>query len=372
MRFLGISICLLWACGDLSLSEEREVTSEGSDTEGARLRCPSGTHKVGHTCVPDESCGNGTCLANEDCQSCPTDCGECSTTSDGCPTTGYLRLVSVSTTSELVNAVAAALPGDQIRLAPATYSLGSELRVTRSGTTANPIVICGPRTAVVSGRPILPQAASDVTFTGFRRTGGLYGFFQQGGSRVVYEYLEVDHPGQEGIVIHDGPAYDNVVRYNYVHDTGITKTSSGECIYLGNGGTGLEIVDRSWVHHNTLVNCSSEGIDNKEGTRDSRIEFNRITNAGWGRFVGGDAPINLNGNNAQVLDNVIEGAPRYGLQIGPVNTTDMANGNVLRRNTFSGLGSGYAAIWIQAGHTGNLVYCDNTAIGTALGVTCVP
>lgn len=56
-----------------------------------------------------------------------------------CAPGGYTRLVSVSTATQLTNALAAALPGDCIRAAAGTYATGLTLSV--SGTAAHPILV---------------------------------------------------------------------------------------------------------------------------------------------------------------------------------------------------------------------------------------
>lgn len=60
------------------------------------------------------------------------------------------RLIDVANTSQLAAALAAAVPGDRIRLAPGTYS---GFTMTRSGTAADPIVITwqGRQMPVVNG-----------------------------------------------------------------------------------------------------------------------------------------------------------------------------------------------------------------------------
>ena len=52
-------------------------------------------------------------------------------TADGCPTSGYLRLVNVSTVTQLNNALANAQPGDQIRLN--AYAQRQPLRTIAGG-----------------------------------------------------------------------------------------------------------------------------------------------------------------------------------------------------------------------------------------------
>jgi len=293
---------------------------------------------------------------------------------DGCPDGGYLRLVDVSTANQLSGAVASALPGDQIRLAPGNYNYSQGLNVHgRSGTAANRIVMCGPKTAIVNA--YVWMQASYWTLTGFRIRGDtplgkVWGVYQDMGGNNIYDNLEVDHQNQEGIVIHDGPSYNNVVQYNYIHDNGLARADRGECIYIGNGDDPTQVVDKTWIHHNKLVNCRSEGVEIKSGSAGNTIEFNTITNAGHGGVVGSDAPIQIRGNDNQVRDNIIDRSPRYGIELWVANAPNDGNNNIFRRNTISGAGNG-KAFYIQSGHAGNVVYCDNVAVDPGvLGVSC--
>jgi len=299
------------------------------------------------------------------------------TASASCPSTGYTRLVEVNTAPELTAAVNGALAGDQIRLAPGNYNFSDAVRLTRSGTAANRITLCGPRTAIVNA--YVWTQASYWHVLGFRITGQgpytnkVWGVYQNMGGNNIYESLEVDHQNQEGIEIHDGPSYNNVIRYNYIHDTGRVRANRGEGIYLGNGDTVDQIVDNTWVHHNTIVNVPGEGIEVKAGTSGQIIEFNTITNAGYGGGVGSDVPIQIRGNNNIVRDNTIIGSPRYSIE----NFADTPTGgmnNLYERNTASGAGNNKMfSFGTNAGSplTGNVVKCSNVAVAPmVLNVTC--
>ena len=290
----------------------------------------------------------------------------------GCPSSGYLRLVNVSNKAQLDAAKNAALPGDQIRLAAGTYNYTSEgWTLSRSGTAANPIVYCGPRTAVVNAYAWV--RASYVRLTGFRIRGDtpyatVWGIYQTSGGHNVYDHLEVGPQYRSGIVIHDGPSYGNEIAHNYIHDTGVGVANRGECVYIGDGdwdyvNDGHQIVDSTWIHHNTLTNCRAEGIELKSGTSFAVVEFNTITNAGHGLVVGSDAPIQVRANGNIIRDNTITTAPRYGseLYVTPGRESFGGQNNKFQRNHFSGMGNN-KAFSLQPGHTGN-VYCnDNTYV----------
>src|SRR6476620_12144308 len=78
----------------------------------------------------------------------PPEDGSFATLSTGpCAGFAYSRLVSVSTAKQLSSAVANARAGDLIQLASATYT--GRWSMTQHGTPSAPIILCGPRTAVL-------------------------------------------------------------------------------------------------------------------------------------------------------------------------------------------------------------------------------
>jgi hypothetical protein len=293
-------------------------------------------------------------------------------TVEGCPDPGgYLRVVNVSTKTQLDAAIATALPGDLIILAAGSYVYGSEgFKIHgKNGTMANPITICGPRTAILNA--YLWMKSSWWVVRGFRirgdsPNGQVWGVYQESGGNNRYLGLEVDHQNQEGIVIHNGPSFNNEIAYNFIHDVGQTRADRGEGIYIGDGNwdyvdDGSQQVDDTWIHHNTITNARSEGIELKSGTDGAIVEFNVITNAGHGLVVGSDAPIQVRANNNIIRDNTIVTSPRYGIELWVPAGRESAhgNGNTFQRNSFQGMANN-KAFFIQAGHSGNVVCDDNT------------
>jgi hypothetical protein len=299
-------------------------------------------------------------------------------TAEGCPSSGYLRLVNVSTVSQLFSAVSAATAGDQIRLAAGTYTLGSDLVLSRSGTAQNPITLCGPRTAVLTSRPIQPKA-DHLVLKGFRHNGmgtALWNIYSDPGSFNVYDSLELDHSYQESFHLH-GSSKHNELKHLYIHDTGDGRPSNGEGIYMGSGATNADRADSNWAHHNTLTNITQECFDIKEGTTGNLLEYNTMSYCGTYGSVGGDAGIALRGDSTMARYNTIRSTPRYAMQIWPdcsSGCVTYGKGNVMSANTMSGMGND-TGIQVRSGFSANKVYCDNVVpSGSTLvsGLSCQP
>jgi hypothetical protein len=383
MRTIRLWLCMLSACGDLAMVEDDTPapSDEGTGVAEVRLRCPPGTHKVGRTCAPDVVCGDGTCLGDEDCASCAADCGACEETNPtdtpaGCPATGYLRLVNVSTMAQLITALGNAQPGDQIRLASGTYSMSGAPAISRSGTATNRITLCGPRTAIFNGNNAagtwLDVKGSNLLVKGFRITAAAKGVFQEAGSNNIYDDLELDHLRTEGIILHT-TSTNNVIRYSYIHDTGLEQPGYGEGIYVGRGSTNDQAVNYTHIHHNRLENISAEGIEIKVPSSWNLIEFNTLKNAGSSGLVGATTPLQVRGSNNRVFDNTIDGNKSLAIGNG-TGSGDLswANYNTYRRNKALNIVSG-TMFRFESGHVGNVVYCDNVPVSpVVMGVTCTP
>ncbi|MBF6949350.1 hypothetical protein HN261_21765, partial [Acinetobacter baumannii] len=95
-----------------------------------------------------------------------------------CPT----ATVTVSTRSQLLNAIASATSGTVIRLNPGTY--GANFDVSTTATPDKPVWICGPRTAIVDNGDI---------------TKG-YGFRVNGASNLVIAGMTVRNV-QKGVAV---------------------------------------------------------------------------------------------------------------------------------------------------------------------------
>ncbi len=166
----------------------------------------------------------------------PSSSGAAVPSAPACDTTPILRKVAVSSASALSKAIAAALPGDEIRVANGVYSLTSAIPVQKRGNATNHIVI---RAATIGGAEITGSA-------GFNISGAAY--VTVCGFRFTYATV----PGTPGIGM--TILSSNHVRFtrNYLHlaDSGLTHW-----LFIKNSGRGDNRID-----HNTFDNKTSEGI----------------------------------------------------------------------------------------------------------------
>ncbi len=286
------------------------------------------------------------------------------TSSVGCPSAGYTRLVNVSTQSQLTAALNAALPGDQIRLGAGTYSGGFTIAASRDGTAQDPITLCGPRTAIISGSPT--HYGNYWVFSGFRVTNlGYAGWFFRGAAFNVVDGIEIDHSQQELLVLADA-SHDNIVRNSSFHDSGLAGNAYAEGIYVGNGSTNSDPANNNSLISNHLgPNIRSEHIDIKQGTSGTIVQGNVSDAAGF-VFRSGmtDAIYITGGSNVQFLDNQVTNISSPSAE-GMMNW--QGSNNQWRRNKLSGsFHNGFSI----SGGSGNKVYCDNVVSGAAFGVTC--
>lgn len=293
----------------------------------------------------------------------------------GCPSSGYTRLVSVGSSSQLSSALSNAQPGDQIRLASGTYS--GTRNITRSGTQSRPIVLCGPRTAVFTGDTRLNNADWWV-LQGFTMRDGFQPIYAVNANYVRVQGMEIYNTGQEAIHFRCGST-DNVVQSNWIHDTGRSTPQYGEGVYLGTdqtqwssfcGSTQPDRSDRNKVIDNKFgPNVRGDHIDVKEGTTGGVIRGNTFDGTGTALISGMVYDwITVKGNGYTIENNRGSKAPRDGIW-GFVKVQGWGNNNVYRNNTFDVRASGYGIR--SDGGSGNVVYCDNVVTNAGSGKTNV-
>src|SRR5690349_18074344 len=161
------------------------------------------------------------------------------------PATG--SLVDVSTADQLSAALAAARPGQTIRLAPGTYSgafLGRAI-----GTEAAPITLTGPATAILTnpessgtnpgcsvpapgfdpGYGFWLYGAAHWKLNGFTVTGAAKGIMIDASPHVTIDGVFVHDIGDEGVHFRRSSA-DGVIRDSRIERTGTAQPQYGEGI----------------------------------------------------------------------------------------------------------------------------------------------
>jgi hypothetical protein len=289
------------------------------------------------------------------------------------------RTVNVSNQSALGSALANAQPGDRIVLAPGTYD-GSRKIAGRSGTQSQPIVLCGPRSAVLTG-DVRPEGINWWIFQGFTIRDVFQAFYARGVRNVRVQGLEIYNVGQEGIHFLCNST-DNVAQANYVHDTGRSKTTSGEAVYLGTyppqvsqwcGFSGYDQSSRNQVIGNRFgPNVTAEDMQAQPGSNDGVFRGNTSDGTGK-RTISGhfDASVALSNNTSGWLveGNTLKPAAQDGAVAGNgIVVYSGASGHQIRGNTIDMRGaSGYA---IRISGSGTMT-CDNSVSnGRLSNVSC--
>lgn len=285
---------------------------------------------------------------------------------------------SVSTASGLQSALDAAGPGTVIKLAAGTYR--GQFRLQRDGTTAQPIRVCGPRTAVLTAgmstgaRALVLDGATHVVATGFTVADSFQGVAVKWGGDVTISDLSVRDIGYEAIHLYAFTT-DSIVAFNRVESTGVADVAYGEGVYIGTSqrrwdevtAGAVDASDRNVVVHNTILDAGAEPIEAKEGTSDGIIAYNTISGhrpgsraLGWVLVTGNDWTVHGN-TGTEAVTNGYASATWNG---------EWGFGNMWSSNRGDANASGYG-VWIQPiglrAPAGTYARCSNAVTDAASG-----
>jgi hypothetical protein len=310
------------------------------------------------------------------------------------PTGSCARTVNSNTVSGFTSAVSGALPGDCIYLAPGTYTFGSSLTVSRSGTATQPIIIQGAG----SGSTILDMNLHNLTFQDAPyvhirklRVTNLPqgGWWIRNSSYAVLDSLEVDHSLNEMIAVKDG-SHNVIIQNSWCHDTGTLNAYYGECFYFG--GSGMDaahpidcgVVDNQVLNNRTGPNVRSNAIDIKPCADRTIIRGNYIDGTGtvWDQAHGLGALIDVNASGTVIENNTIKfGNPNAVKFYAPPSGVPPMSGTVARNNTIdlenvhnapSGSYYGFNRT-SDTYYSGVTIYCNNTVTNGPFGTNpCTP
>jgi hypothetical protein len=283
----------------------------------------------------------------------------------------------VSTASQLSHALAAAVPGTTIVLAPGIYA--GRFTGSGSGTATQPITLCGPRSAVIDGGAI----NSGYTFhldhanwwrlEGFSVEGGQKGVITDASSHVLITGLYVHSVGDEAIHLRDFSSYDTV-SHDLVRDTGGSSSFYGEGIYVGSAhknwcrysGCQPDGSDYDVIIDNDVAQTTAENIDIKEGTVGGLISGNHLNGTGMDPSSA-TSWVNVKGNDWKVSGNTGIDSVKDGLSDHQVYPGWGLN-NVFTTNVLTVNGPGYG-IYVQSKRLASVVGCSNQATGAPLGLS---
>lgn len=297
------------------------------------------------------------------------------------------RTVDVGNAQQLTDALAAAKPGDTIKLAAGAYE-GSFV-AGATGTEQAPITLTGPREAVLSngkgdGYGLHLDKAAYWKLTGFAVARSAKGIVLDRSQHVTIDGVEVSEVGAEAVHFRTSSS-DNVIKNSVIHDTGKDKPQYGEGIYFGSAKSnwkkygengGPDRSDRNQAIDNTLgPNVSAEHIDIKEGTEGGVVRGNRFDAHGISGENYADSWLDVKGNGYRIQSNTAtfdgQGKLLDGYQTHTV-VDGYGCGNTFQA-TESDLGgaSGYAINVTNQKKCKepNVVYKDNKATNAGSGLT---
>lgn len=298
------------------------------------------------------------------------------------PTPPPGAVVDVATEAELAAALAAARPGQTIRVAAGRYVNRSRWTAAAAGTADAPITLTGSRAAVLASTGPTGNYGLWITGDRWRVTGltvadATKGIVVDGARHVVLDGVEVRDVGDEGVHFR-ACSSDGVLRSSVVRRTGLRAPRFGEGVYVGSASSnwgsfgcdaaGRDGTRRTLVEGNLFADVAAEGADLKEGTDSGALRGNVFADVGWSGENSADSAVDAKGNGWVIEDNVVwdaSGAFADAFQSHAVYP-GYGTGNVFRGNVVEGPVPGFGFGLYPA--AGNVVACDNSAPGAARGL----
>jgi hypothetical protein len=292
---------------------------------------------------------------------------------DACAYT-HDNMVEVKDAAGLTDALKAAAPGTLIKLAAGTYSGMFDLAVP--GTKDKPIIVCGPREAVLDGGDlmngqVLRLKADNWVLSGFTIQNGRKAIVIESGSDNLLSDLSIHDIGEQAIQIRKFSSR-NTLQYSEIRDTGLGDPTSAEGIYVGSAQinwadvTGAadkpDTCDGTRILFNKFgPGIKTEHIDLKEGTTGGEVRGNTFDGTGITGANYEDSWVSVTGNKYTFTGNQGSVTPKDGFQAHVV-VMGWGNDNVFEKNVATINGPGYG-FQIDPMSTGNVVRCDNQAPG---------
>lgn len=303
-----------------------------------------------------------------------------------------VRVVNVSTVSELMDALSQSVPGDEIRIADGTYKGKFVIPAGRNGTAQRFISLTGSGNVILDAENIntgyvLHLQSSYWRIKGFTITNGLKGLMVDGSRFSEIDGLNIHNIGEEGIHLRKFSS-NNIIRNCMITDLGLKTPDYGEGIYIGsakNNWTVYTLGQPDLCDSNKVLNnyigpgITAECIDIKEGTTATLISGNTFDATGITGANGGDSWIDVKGNYTKVENNTginpggnifLDGYQTH------VAVSGWGNYNTFRNNICAVNGQGYGFNIQLSGSngtsTGNKVYTSNTVSGAVKGISNIP
>ncbi|MEW2067485.1 right-handed parallel beta-helix repeat-containing protein [Streptomyces sp. NPDC007346] len=220
------------------------------------------------------------------------------------PANAAAAVIDVSTAAQLKSALAAASPGDTIRLADGTYT--GNFKATRPGTSGARIILTGSSRAVLTaggGYGLHLNGASYWTVHGVTIKGGQKGIMADTANGVVIDSVTVHDLDMEGVHFRKS-SRDGVLKNSRIYDTGRNGRGMGEGVYVGTANDLSDRSDNAQILNNTIgPDVRGENVDIKEGTTGARIIGNTFDGSGLTGANYDDSWVDVKGNDVLVEGN---------------------------------------------------------------------
>ncbi|NMM50381.1 cellulase family glycosylhydrolase [Marinigracilibium pacificum] len=225
----------------------------------------------------------------------------------------------------IIESIRNAKAGDEIIIAPGSYTANDKIsingRATRfgsdkNGTVEKPIIV---RAKDPANPPVLKGVTGKYDGYLLYLTGDFWKvqniIFEEGSKGIVldnsnYSVIEnvtVRKVGEEGIHLRDGSS-NNLVKNCKVYSTGLVKPGFGEGLYVGSDKGQHDKYNRD-CNNNTIDGCivgpnvAAEGIDIKEGTKNTIVKNCTFSGKGITGENSADAFIDIKGAYAFIYNN---------------------------------------------------------------------
>ncbi|CAF1105646.1 unnamed protein product, partial [Brachionus calyciflorus] len=261
--------------------------------------------------------------------------------------------ISVSTLTQLKNALTTVQPGDIIRMADGTYD--GTISITRSGTAAKPITLIGSKQAyIVSTGNGINLKANYWILKGFSVKNCKKGVMLDSANFNIIDNLAIFQIGEEAVHFRTASS-DNTIKNAIIKNTGLSSPGFGEGIYIGSARSNWVNGQPDLSHRNKVLNnrfgpgISAEAIDIKEGTEGNIIDGNSFDGTGMSGANYADSWIDVKGAKNIISNNVGTYSLLDGFQVHKVDNSVANSGcsNEFYNNTCSKLGSGGVCVDIS-------------------------
>jgi len=323
----------------------------------------------------------------------------------GAAAADHSRVVRVSTAAELAAAMAAAQPGDTIRMADGEYR--GEAFTTVSGTPSRPITLVGSRRAVIvndwfeqpttpcpsghTGYGVWLDGASHWRLHGFTVADSKKGIVVDRAKDVIISGVSVHHTADEAVHFRRSTT-DSAIIGSTIHTAGLVQPGFGEGVYIGSAygnwrchgqDGGPDASNRIRVIGNRFgPNIAAEHIDIKEGTTGGQVIGNVFDGCGLTGKNSGDSWVDAKGSDYLFVGNVGTYRPSegsvftHGYETHEQYNLGYGCGNVFRGNLSHLAGVGGYAVNVTnqdrcAGNP-NVVYNSNLVFDAVEGLTNIP